>query len=200
MIQRMVAFMAPTAPALLRRNPPGSEGVRTGYTCVVGTDPFDQLMASLDPAMAIVTAAADGERSGCLVGFHCQSGIGPAEYSVWISKANHTFGVAQRATHLAVHFLTEHDLALARTFATLTGDEVDKFALVDWAPGAHGAPRLTAAAHGLVGEKRRVVDDGGDHVAVALAPVEVWGAGTFAPLRLSAVEDLEPGHASDERR
>ena len=165
----------------------------------MSTDAFDQLMASLDPAMAIVTAAVGDERSGCLVGFHCQSSIDPPEYSVWISKANHTFGVALRATHLAVHLLTEDDRELARTFGTLTGDEVDKFALVDWHPGAHDVPVLDRSRHGIVGEKLSVLDDRGDHVIVALGLRDVWSDGPFTPLRLSAVSDLVPGHDADDR-
>lgn len=165
----------------------------------MSSEAFDHLMASLDPAMAIVTTTADGERSGCLVGFHCQSSIDPPEYSVWISKANHTFGVALRATHLGVHLLTEDDQDLARTFGTLTGDEVDKFALVEWTEGEAGVPVLADAAHGFVGRKLSVLDDRGDHVVVALAPVEVWGDEPFRPLRLSQVSDLDPGHEAEDR-
>ena len=162
-------------------------------------DPFDQLMASLDPAMAIVTAAVDGERVGCLVGFHCQSSIEPPGYSVWISKANHTYAAAVRASHLAVHFVAAGDRELARTFGTLTGDQVDKFALVAWHDGPHGVPVLSEAAHGLVGRRVSVLDDGGDHVVIALAPIESWSGGPFTPLRLSDVDDLVPGHQPEER-
>ncbi len=169
-----------------------------GQAGTVTTDAFDQLMASLDPAMAVVTTVVGDERSGCLVGFHCQSSIDPPEYSVWISKANHTFGLVLRATHLAVHFLTEDDHELARVFGTLTGDEVDKFELVDWKPGPHDVPVLAASAHGLVGEKLSVLDDRGDHVVISLGPVEVWHDGPFTPLRLSDVDDLSPGHDADD--
>ncbi len=85
-------------------------------------------MASLDPPMVVVTTAVAGERAGCLVGFHSQSSIDPPRYDVWLSKANHTYRVALRSTHLAVHLLTADDLAVAEHFGTLTGDEVDKFA------------------------------------------------------------------------
>ena len=64
-------------------------------------DPFDSLMASLDPPMVVVTAAAGGERAGCLVGFHSQSSIEPARCCVWLSKANHTYRVALLAAHWA---------------------------------------------------------------------------------------------------
>ncbi|HWJ97937.1 MAG TPA: flavin reductase [Acidimicrobiales bacterium] len=164
----------------------------------MGTDPFDQLMTSANPAMVVVTAAAGDERAGCLVGFHAQSSMDPHGYAVLLSKANHTFDVAVRATHLAVHFLTDADHEAARTFGTLTGDRVDKFARVPWRRGPHGVPVLTACDHGLIGRKVSLLDDGGDHVVVTLDPVEVWSREPFTPLRLSAVSDLEPAHGADE--
>ncbi|MHB1539220.1 MAG: flavin reductase [Solirubrobacteraceae bacterium] len=54
--------------------------------------------------MAIVTAAADGERSGCLVGFATQCSIEPRRFLVCISVLNRTFEIAQRSNALAVHF------------------------------------------------------------------------------------------------
>jgi len=39
---------------------------------------------------------------------------------------------AAAASHLVVHVLRERDHRLADVFGELTGDEVDKFALVDW--------------------------------------------------------------------
>lgn len=162
----------------------------------MAADPFDQLMASADPAMVVVTAAAGDQRSGCLVGFHAQSSMDPHGYAVWISKANHTYGVVLRATHLVVHFLTdsETDRGLARTFGTLTGDRVDKFERVAWRRGPQGVPIITSCDHGLVGRKVSVLDDGGDHVTVTLDPVEVWSRESFTPLRLSATRELTPAH------
>lgn len=164
----------------------------------MGTDPFDQLMAASDPALVIVTTAADDERSGCLVGFHAQSSMTPHGYTVLLSKANHTFGVAVRASHFAVHFLTDHDVELARTFGALTGDRTDKFARVPWRRGPQGVPVLTGCDHGLIGRKVNLLDDGGDHVMVTLDPVEVWSREPFTPLRRSQVDDVEPGHDAEE--
>ncbi|MCU1371641.1 MAG: flavin reductase domain protein FMN-binding protein [Ilumatobacteraceae bacterium] len=166
----------------------------------MAADPFDQLMASADPAMIVVTAAADDDRSGCLVGFHSQSSMDPHGYAVWISKANHTYGVVLRSTHLAVHFLadTEDGRRLAKAFGTRTGDRVDKFDRITWRRGPQGVPILAGCDHGLVGRKISTLDDGGDHVTVTLDPVEVWSRQAFTPLRLSAVQDLDPAHDADE--
>lgn len=160
---------------------------------------FDRIMASLDPAMAVVTTTDGRERGGCLVGFHGQSSIGPHRYAVWLSKANHTYRLALRATHLACHLLREDDLPLAEVFGTLTGDEVDKFARCGPVTERHGVPLLDACPNRILARRGALLDEGGDHVLVVLEPIEVESAGPFSPLRLSQVAHLEPGHGSDER-
>jgi flavin reductase (DIM6/NTAB) family NADH-FMN oxidoreductase RutF len=165
----------------------------------MSADPFDSLMTSLDPSMVVATAAAGDERAGCLVGFHSQSSIEPGRYCVWLSKANHTYRVTLLAAHLGIHFLTAGDRQLAELFGTVSGDDVDKFALVEAEVGAEGVPVLAACPHRLVARKTAVLDEGGDHVCVVTEPVEAATAGPFAPLRLSAVADLHPGHDAADR-
>ncbi len=158
------------------------------------TTPFDDLMADLDPPMAILTAAVGDERAGCLIGFHGQASIGPPRYAVWLSRANHTTGVALRATHLAVHLLGDHQHDLAAAFGEQTGDEVDKLAQVAWTAGPDGVPLLDGCRHRIVGRPVSLLDDAGDHCCVVLAPETVDRAGALRPLRLSAVTDLDAGH------
>jgi flavin reductase (DIM6/NTAB) family NADH-FMN oxidoreductase RutF len=160
---------------------------------------FDVVVSSTEAAMVVVTSAIEGETAGCLVGFHSQSSIEPRRYAVWLSKANHTYRVASRASHLAVHALTEDDRDLAVLFGTRTGDDVDKFSLCDWRPGRAGVPLLTRCPHLSVLRRLTLLDEGGDHVCVVGEPVMARSGGRFAPLRLSAVRDLRPGHAVDER-
>ena len=148
-------------------------------------DAFDGLMTSLDPPLVVVTTAVGEERGGCLVGFHAQSSIEPARYCIWLSKANHTYRLGLRATHLGINFLTEDQLPLAERFGTLTGDDVDKFEDV--------------AAEVGVGEVPLLVD-GADHVCVTTEPVTAESSGPFRPLRLSAAADLVPGHGNEERK
>lgn len=160
---------------------------------------FTTLMASLDPAMVVVTTAVAGERAGCLVGFHAQSSIDPQRYCVWLSKANHTYRVALRATHLAVHFLTEDDLDLAERFGTLTGEEVDKFAGLAVRDGPGSVPLLDRCRHRLTLRRTVLVDEGGDHVCLAAERLSAETTGRFRPLRLSRVAHLTPGHDAGER-
>ena len=162
-------------------------------------DAFDEIMASLDTRMIVVTTAAGDERAGCLVGFHAQSSIEPRRYTVWLSKANHTYRVALRATHFAVHFLTADDLGLAELFGTTTGDEHDKFAELPCEAGPGGVPLLRACPNRLVLRRTALLDEGGDHVCLAAEAVDAHSAGRFEPLRLSHVDHLVPGHETGER-
>lgn len=160
---------------------------------------FSTLMTSLDARLAVVTTAVDGERAGCVVGFHSQSSIEPERYSVWLSKANHTYRLALRATHLGVHFLTSDDLDLASHFGELTGDEVDKFADVAVSSGPGGVPVLGDCANWLVLRRTALLDEGGDHVCVAGEVVESHTNGPFTPLLFSQASDLTAGHDAEER-
>ncbi len=160
---------------------------------------FDILMSSLDPPLIVVTAAVGEERAGCLVGFHAQSSIDPGRYCVWLSKANHTYRVALRSTHLGIHFLTSVDLATAEVFGTLTGDNVDKFAKISTQDGPEGVPVLSDCPHHLVVRRVALLDEGGDHVCIITEPVAVHSPGRFEPLRLAQAEHLVPAHDSQER-
>ena len=67
---------------------------------------FNELMALIDHPMVVVTTAAGHARAGCLVGFHCQCGMEPPLYAVWLSKANHTYRIGaleQALTHIMRH-------------------------------------------------------------------------------------------------
>lgn len=162
-------------------------------------DAFDALMSSLDPPLVVVTAVVGQERAGCLVGFHVQSSIDPRRYCVWLSKANHTYRVALRSTHLAIHFLTTADLATAEVFGTRTGDDVDKFAEIDYTDGTGGVPVLSDCPHHLVVRRVALLDEGSDHVCIITQPVAVQSPGRYEPLRLSHAEHLVAAHDNDER-
>jgi len=160
---------------------------------------FETLMTSVDPSLVVVTAAVDDERAGCLVGFHAQSSMDTEHYSVWLSKANHTYRLGLRARHLGVHFLTEDDHALAEAFGTRCSAEVDKFADLPVDTDEHGVPLLRDCPNRLVLERIAVLDDGGDHVCVTARIVSAQAGERFTPLRVSDASDLEPGHPAEDR-
>ncbi len=154
---------------------------------------FGPLTAALDYPMFVVTAAADGERAGCLVGFATQCSIDPARFVVCLSRQNHTCRVASRASLLAVHVLSRDQRGLAELFGTETGDETDKLARCSWTEGPAGTPLLDDCPNHFVG---RIVDrvDAGDHVGHLVDVVDADFAEGEPLLTFQAVRDLEPGH------
>ncbi|TGD11642.1 flavin reductase family protein [Brevibacterium sp. S111] len=160
---------------------------------------IDDLMASVDSALIVVTTSAEGEPAGCLVGFHTQSSISPEQYCFWLSKANHTYRVSLRSTRFAVHFLTSADLELARHFGSQTGEDTNKFADLDHTTAEEGVPLLTDLPNRILVERLAMLDDGGDHVANTCRVLWAESAGSFEPLRASQVGGLSPGHSSEER-
>ncbi|GGX09558.1 oxidoreductase [Streptomyces chryseus] len=156
---------------------------------------FDTFTDLLDYPMYLVTAATADERAGCLVGFASQSSIDPPRFVVWLSRANHTYRVARRASHLGVHLLRREDKAPAALFGGETGDSVDKFTRVAWRPEAGGTPVLDEACAWFVGRVREHFD-GGDHVGFLLEPVACSPRPPGRPqlLAFTDVTDLTPGH------
>ncbi|WP_405138339.1 flavin reductase family protein [Nocardia sp. NBC_01388] len=155
---------------------------------------FDAFVTALDNSLVVVTTRVGAQRTGCLVGFAAQVSIEPRRFMVGISKQNHTYRIAMRAGHLAVHLLDERQLPLATLFGSETGDEIDKFTHCEWHPGPANLPILDAAAGWFCG---RIVErhDVGDHIAMLLAPEGAAApAKPVRPLRYRAVADLPPGH------
>jgi flavin reductase (DIM6/NTAB) family NADH-FMN oxidoreductase RutF len=154
---------------------------------------FSELAGQLDYSMLIVTAAAQNERSGCLVGFASQVSIHPPRFLVCLSVKNHTHRVALTSDVLVVHMVSEDEAWLATLFGGETGDEFDKFAQCRWSPGPGGTPLLTDLADRFVGRVLRRLDFG-DHTGFLLAPVEVHRSDGQEPLRFHRAKRIEPGH------
>jgi flavin reductase (DIM6/NTAB) family NADH-FMN oxidoreductase RutF len=157
-------------------------------------DAFERIVGALDYPMFVLTVTADGERSGCLVGFAAQCSINPPRFFVWVSKKNHTSAIAARADVFVLHALREHDRDLAHLFGELTGDDVDKFERCDWEPGPGETPVLTRCDWfaGRVIERT----DSGDHVGYLLEVVDGGSAehSDDPQLGFQAVKDFDPGH------
>ena len=110
-----------------------------------GHQAFDQLAGLLDYPMFVVTTRAGEELGGCLVGFTSQVSIRPPRFLVGLSKRNHTYRVARRATHLTVQLLPRRHHTLARLFGGETGDHTNKFDRCAWNAGPEGLPVLDGA-------------------------------------------------------
>ncbi|MCW2651218.1 MAG: hypothetical protein JWR32_2194 [Mycobacterium sp.] len=159
-----------------------------------GGEAFDQLVGLLDYPMFVVTTGADDDLAGCLVGFTSQVSIRPSRFLVGLSKRNHTYRVARRAAHLAVHLLPRRKRALARLFGSETGDRINKFDRCAWHEGPYSVPILDDAIGWFAG---RILNqfDVGDHVGFLLDPIAGHAPARFDELvTFSDVRDLEPGH------
>lgn len=160
----------------------------------MGDESFDRLVGLLDNTMFVVTTEADGEPSGCLVGFATQASIHPPRFLAGISRTNHTCRVAARSDYLAVHVVQRRHIDLARLFGGETGDRVNKFDLCSWRNGPQGMPILDDAAAWFVGKTLERIDLG-DHIGYLLEPV----AGAVPEhsgdlVRFTDVADVAPGH------
>lgn len=172
----------------------GTAGVGSGEGAADATrGSMSGFFGRLNPDMCVVTAVAEGQRAGCLVGFASQCSVRPPRFTVWLSKANHTYRVARAAQHLAVHLLTRDQRDLAELLGGETGDKIDKFARLDWTEAYGGAVVLRDTAAWFVGTILHRTD-GGDHVGFVLDPVQ-WGEGRGGPLlRMSDAAGIEAGH------
>ncbi|OBA65022.1 flavin reductase [Mycobacterium sp. 1100029.7] len=159
-----------------------------------GVDAFEDLVAVLNYPVFVVTTQAGGSTAGCLVGFASQASIRPPRFLVGLSTKNHTYRVAQQATHLAVHVFGIQHLDIVELFGSQTGDRTDKFEQCRWHRGPQRLPILDDAASWFAG---KILDrfSLGDHVGHLLQPVdgeppqqlEQW-------VSFNDVRTLQPGH------
>jgi flavin reductase (DIM6/NTAB) family NADH-FMN oxidoreductase RutF len=154
---------------------------------------FNSLVGDLDYPMFIVTACADGERSGCLIGFATQAGIDPSRFLVCLSHKNRTYRVGIKAELLGVHFVPAWADELAELFGGETGDEVDKFERCAWRPGPGGTPLLDGCPNRFVGRVLERVD-AGDHDAFLLEPVLAERGTDADEFEFHRAKRIEPGH------
>jgi flavin reductase (DIM6/NTAB) family NADH-FMN oxidoreductase RutF len=163
---------------------------------VTGPEHFDHIVAHLDfPMIVVTTVSRDGEPAGCLVGFHSQCSIDPAQYAVWLSKVNHTYRIVQQAEFVALHFLAAADRDVAALFGSMTSDDVDKFARCTWTRGHDGIPLLERVPNRFVGRILHRFDEGGDHACFVVVPT---GDGDHTDglhqLGYQQVRGLDAGH------
>jgi flavin reductase (DIM6/NTAB) family NADH-FMN oxidoreductase RutF len=168
----------------------GNHGYRPGMS------EFTGLVAELDYPMYVVTAAAGGERAGCLVGFGTQTSIHPARFLVCISRKNRTLRVASEAPVLAVHLPSDdepEERKLAELFGHETGDQTDKFEHCSWHEGPDSVPLLDGIPNVFVG---RVLEqlDLGDHVGFLLDPVDATHGEPIHEFGFQEAKEIEPGH------
>jgi flavin reductase (DIM6/NTAB) family NADH-FMN oxidoreductase RutF len=155
---------------------------------------FAAIAGELDYPMFIVTAAAGGQRDGCLVGFATQCSIDPPRFLVCLSDKNRTYRIAEDSGTLVVHVVPEGAADLVDLFGGETGDEVDKLARVEWSEGPDGVPVLACCPNWFAGSVLQRVRLG-DHVGFLLEPVEGGhGDPGERAFPFSRAKAIQPGH------
>jgi len=153
---------------------------------------FARLVAALDYPLYVVTTTVQHEPTGCLIGFATQCSIHPPRFLACISRKNHTFQLAKRATVFAVHVMDEQNKNIAELFGGETGDEVDKFGQVRW-HSVDGVPVLDGCARWFTGSVLEQIDLG-DHVGHLLEPLHIEAGPVSGQLTYQQARDIEPGH------
>ena len=144
--------------------------------------------------MFVVTVFDGHERDGCLVGFATQCSIDPPRFLVCLSVKNRTTRIARNARTLVVHALRKDQRDLAELFGGETGDDVDKFASVEWQEGPDGIPVLDGCDW-FAGRIVTRHDDVGDHEAFVVDIIEALDdAATDEQLGFQDVKDVDAGH------
>lgn len=156
------------------------------------TSRFEQLAATLDYPLYVVTTVVEQQPTGCLIGFATQCSIHPPRFLACISKKNHTFLLAVRAATLAVHVIDEKDRWIAELFGGETGDKVDKFTRVRW-HFVRGVPVIEACERWFVGSVLEQFDFG-DHTGFLLEPIDTGQDASSEQLTFQKARDIEPGH------
>jgi flavin reductase (DIM6/NTAB) family NADH-FMN oxidoreductase RutF len=155
---------------------------------------FQRFVGDLDYPLFVVTAAGDGERDGCIVGFTTQCSIDPPLFLVCLSVKNRTYRIAERAEFLVVHVVPEERRDLAELFGGETADESDKLARVEWRPGPGGAPIVAGLESWFAARVVQRIDYSGDHTGFVLSPVAARADGDGEELSFQEAKDIEPGH------
>jgi flavin reductase (DIM6/NTAB) family NADH-FMN oxidoreductase RutF len=155
------------------------------------TSAFDCIAEHLDYPLFVVGAAAAGDADACLIGFGTQCSISPVRFAAFLSKQNHTYELACRASVLVVHRLRADQHEVAEHFGgTSEKDDPSKLAEWAWRPGPEGAP-IVDDCDWFAGRVERTFD-AGDHVAFVLSPFDGECDGA-SQLDFQAARDIEAG-------
>jgi flavin reductase (DIM6/NTAB) family NADH-FMN oxidoreductase RutF len=155
---------------------------------------FNEIVATFDAPMFVVTAFDGNQRDGCLVGFGTQCSIHPPRFLACLSNKNRTTRIAMNCDRLVVHALRADQHVFAQLFGGETADEIDKLAQVAWHDGPDGVP-VIAGCDWFSGRVIARHDDLGDHIGFVLAIDAAECLGRGARLSLRSVRDVDAGHA-----
>lgn len=127
-----------------------------------GFDPraFRRALGNFATGVTVMTAATpDGQKVGVTANSFNSVSLDPALILWSIDKRSTSYEVFAEATHFAVNILAADQIELSNQFARPSDD---KFAGVEFARGAGGAPLLADSAARFECERHQILE-GGDH-------------------------------------
>lgn len=140
--------------------------------------PAELLRRTLRRQATAVTVVTVPGPAGFTATSFTSASLEPALVSFYLSATASTAPLVRAAGAFAVHLLGAGQEDLARGFAR---SGVDRFAGVDWTPGAGGVPLLSGVPAWLTARTVHVQDIG-DHFLVVGRLEEAGGPGTERPL------------------
>ena len=121
---------------------------------------FRRSLGVFATGVTVVTARWGEQMVGVTANSFTSVSLDPPLVLWSIDKASTSLPVFMAGTHFAVNVLARDQIALSNHFAKTAPD---KFAAIDWTPGAGGVPLIPGAA--AVFECRREIEhDAGDHI------------------------------------
>ena len=155
-------------------------------------DSIDAIAELADYPLYVVTTSVSDRVSGCLAGFVTQCSIRPLRFIVCVSKANVTYGIAERSKSLALHLLGSDQGDVASLFGEVSGHEAEKFAKVEWSRGVTGAPVLADCAAWVEGSIINRMSSG-DHEAFLMSVTDGGVGNHTGRFMLHDAGDFEAG-------
>ncbi|MDO9538359.1 MAG: flavin reductase family protein [Thermoplasmata archaeon] len=133
--------------------------------------------------VAIITVNDGKKINGMTAAWVTQISIEPPILCVSISPKRHTWKMLAKVEYFGVCMLAEGQEKIANVFGTKSGNNVDKFGMMDIAPfmGAHKVPLIPDSLAGFVCRKSHQVEQG-DHFALFGEVVEAWKGPEKRPL------------------
>ena len=151
------------------------------------------LFGWLDRELWLVTAAADGRRSGLIATFVSEASIAPElpRVLVGLAKQHQTHALVESAGAFALHLLGEDQIDWVWRFGLKSGRSADKFAGLDVQTADTGSPLLSGAVGWL---DCRVEDrlDTGDRTVFLAEVVQSQVTHFSQPLTLQRLMHLAP--------
>jgi flavin reductase (DIM6/NTAB) family NADH-FMN oxidoreductase RutF len=133
-------------------------------------DDFRSVLSRIPTAVTVIATTADGSPSGATANAVVSLSLSPPLMLAALDRGSRTLDAVRRAGRFAINVLAADQADLARRFAT-KDPHPEKWAGVPWQD--KGGMPLISGTLAWIGCELRELHDGGDHVILVGAVVEV---------------------------